>query len=42
VTGVDDAQVRELAMREGAAGYLLKPFDRPQLLAIVRRALGKT
>jgi CheY-like chemotaxis protein len=39
VTGVNDAQVREVAMREGAAGYLLKPFEVEEFLTTVRRAL---
>src|SRR6266568_1103454 len=38
-TGVRDVPVRLAAMRDGAYDYLLKPFDRAQLIATVRRAL---
>ncbi len=38
-TGVRDVPVRLAAMRDGAYDYLLKPFDREQLIATVRRAL---
>lgn len=39
VTAVNDIQVALQALRNGAYDYLLKPFEREQLLATVRRAL---
>lgn len=39
VTAVHDISVAMAAIRCGAYDYLLKPFEREQLLAIVRRAL---
>src|ERR1700684_4487673 len=39
VTAVHDIQVALQALRNGASDYLLKPFEREQLLATVRRAL---
>src|SRR5947209_4268092 len=39
VTAVHDISVALAAMRNGAYDYLLKPFEREQLLAAVRRAL---
>jgi putative nucleotidyltransferase with HDIG domain len=39
VTAVHDIAVALTALRNGAYDYLLKPFEREQLLAIVRRAL---
>jgi putative nucleotidyltransferase with HDIG domain len=39
VTAVHDISVALGAIRNGAYDYLLKPFEREQLLAIVRRAL---
>jgi putative nucleotidyltransferase with HDIG domain len=39
VTGVHDISVVLAAIRHGAYDYLLKPFDREQLLNTVRRAL---
>jgi putative nucleotidyltransferase with HDIG domain len=39
VTAVHDISVALAAIRNGAYDYLLKPFEREQLLAIVRRAL---
>src|SRR5205814_8520300 len=39
VTAVHDLQVALQALRNGAYDYLLKPFEREQLLATVRRAL---
>jgi putative nucleotidyltransferase with HDIG domain len=39
VTAVHDISVALEALRNGAYDYLLKPFEREQLLAIVRRAL---
>ncbi len=39
VTAVHDISVALAALRNGAYDYLLKPFEREQLLAIVRRAL---
>jgi cyclic di-GMP phosphodiesterase len=39
VTAVHDIQVALQALRNGAYDYLLKPFEREQLLVTVRRAL---
>jgi putative nucleotidyltransferase with HDIG domain len=39
VTAVHDISVALQALRDGAYDYLLKPFEREQLLATVRRAL---
>jgi putative nucleotidyltransferase with HDIG domain len=39
VTAVHDISVALAAIRYGAYDYLLKPFEREQLLAVVRRAL---
>lgn len=39
VTAVHDISVALTAIRNGAYDYLLKPFERDQLLAVVRRAL---
>src|SRR4030088_534677 len=39
VTAVHDISVALAAIRNGACDYLLKPFEREQLLATVRRAL---
>jgi DNA-binding NtrC family response regulator len=39
VTAVSDIEVALQALRNGAYDYLLKPFEREQLLATVRRAL---
>src|SRR5260370_11669750 len=39
VTAVHDVSVALSAIRNGAYDYLLKPFEREQLLATVRRAL---
>src|SRR5437763_15334129 len=39
VTAVHDISVALGAIRNGAYDYLLKPFEREQLLATVRRAL---
>jgi len=39
VTAVHDISVALAAIRNGAYDYLLKPFEREQLLAIVRRAV---
>jgi len=39
VTAVHDISVALAAIRNGAYDYLLKPFEREQLLAVVRRAL---
>jgi putative nucleotidyltransferase with HDIG domain len=39
VTAVHDISVAMAAIRRGAYDYLLKPFERDQLLAVVRRAL---
>src|SRR3974390_3268834 len=39
VTAVHDISVALAALRNGASDYLLKPFEREQLLATVRRAM---
>jgi putative nucleotidyltransferase with HDIG domain len=39
VTAIHDIAVAILAMRKGAYDYLLKPFEREQLLAVIKRAL---
>jgi putative nucleotidyltransferase with HDIG domain len=39
VTAVHDISVALAAIRNGAYDYLLKPFEREQLLAVVRRAV---
>src|SRR5947199_7669971 len=39
VTAVHDISVALAALRNGAYDYLLKPFERDQLLAMIRRAL---
>jgi putative nucleotidyltransferase with HDIG domain len=39
LTGVDDIRIATNAFRRGAVDYLLKPFDRAQLLAVTARAL---
>lgn len=39
LTGVQDIRVATSAFRRGAIDYLLKPFDRTQLLSVVARAL---
>jgi DNA-binding NtrC family response regulator len=39
VTGVHDVSMALTAMRNGAFDYLMKPFEREQLVAVVRRAL---
>ncbi len=39
VTAVDDVAVALGSLRNGAYDYLLKPFERAQLLAVVQRAL---
>jgi two-component system response regulator FlrC len=41
VTAINDSQVREEVMRNGAVGYLLKPFTEQEFLALVRRTIGK-
>ncbi len=38
VTAVHDISVAMAAIRRGAYDYLLKPFEREQLLAVVKRA----
>jgi FixJ family two-component response regulator len=40
VTAIHDIGVAISAMRKGAYDYLLKPFEKEQLLATVRRALA--
>ena len=39
MTAIHDISVPLAAIRNGAYDYLLKPFEREQLLAVVRRAL---
>ena len=39
ITGVHDVMVALACIRQGASDYLLKPFERRQLLATIRRAL---
>jgi two-component system, LuxR family, response regulator FixJ len=39
VTAYDDAEVRALAMKEGAVEFLQKPFDHQMLLGILRATL---
>ncbi|HVP55185.1 MAG TPA: HD domain-containing phosphohydrolase [Candidatus Eisenbacteria bacterium] len=39
VTGIHDLSIALAAIRSGAYDYVLKPFERDQLLATVRRAL---
>ena len=41
VTAMNDAEVRQEVMRNGADGYLLKPFKGEHLLAIVASVLGE-
>jgi putative nucleotidyltransferase with HDIG domain len=41
VTAVSDISAALQAIRNGAYDYLMKPFEREQLLAVVRRALEK-
>ncbi len=41
VTAINDSQVREETMRNGADGYLLKPFTELEFLALVRSTVGK-
>jgi DNA-binding NtrC family response regulator len=38
VTGVDDPQIAELALRTGAFGYLLKPFTHSEVAVAVSNA----
>jgi cyclic di-GMP phosphodiesterase len=40
LTAIRDISVALLAIRRGAYDYLIKPFDREQLLATVRRAVA--
>ncbi len=42
VTAIDDVAVRKEAVRGGADGFVQKPFEGKQLLAIVHRLLGRT
>jgi putative nucleotidyltransferase with HDIG domain len=41
LTAMQDVQVATSAFRRGAADYVVKPFDRAQLLAVVARALDR-
>jgi len=41
ITAFPDEQLRERAMRAGAMCFLSKPFDEPQLLQCVERALAR-
>jgi FixJ family two-component response regulator len=40
ITAYPDDGVREAALREGAIGFLTKPFDERDLIACVHSALG--
>jgi DNA-binding NtrC family response regulator len=40
VTAIDDYWARKAAMREGAVGYLLKPFTCDDFVGTVRRVIG--
>jgi CheY-like chemotaxis protein len=40
VSAVNDAEIREEAMRQGADGYLLKPFSGEEFLEFVRRVMS--
>ena len=40
VTGYGSAATRRLALEEGAAGFLAKPFSAHELLELVRRIVG--
>jgi len=41
VTAINDSEVREVIMRNGADGYLLKPFTELEFLALVESTIGK-
>jgi len=41
LTGVDDIRIATSAFRRGAVDYLLKPFDRKQLIEVVTQALRR-
>lgn len=41
VTAIHDPQIREAAMREGADGFLLKPFTQEEFLSLVRSTMGR-
>src|SRR5262249_49568635 len=41
VTAINDSQVREVTMREGADGFLLKPFTEQEFLTLVHSTIGK-
>jgi CheY-like chemotaxis protein len=41
VTAINDSQVRDEVMLNGADGFLLKPFTEQEFLALVRRTIGK-
>ncbi len=41
VTAIHDTEVRDEVMRNGADGFLLKPFTEQEFLALVRRTVGK-
>ena len=38
VTGIDDPEIAELALRSGAYGYLVKPFTHNEVLVAVSNA----
>jgi two-component system response regulator FixJ len=42
VTAHDDNKAKDAAMRLGAVSYLLKPFDRTELLAQVHEAIARS
>ena len=41
ITGVKREEVKDYAMREGAAGYIEKPYEPQELLETIRKILGK-
>ena len=40
VTAINDSQVREAVMRNGADGFLLKPFNKQECLELVRGTIA--
>jgi CheY-like chemotaxis protein len=41
VTSINDPEVRDAALRNGADGFLLKPFNEEQFLTLVRSTIAK-
>lgn len=41
ITGVKREEVKDYAMREGAAGYIEKPYEPQELLEAIRKTLVK-